>query len=204
MKKLIIIMALTAFMSYLSSGQDFNKEMEAFTRSYSYEKEGKYTEAVKEIRNVYDENSYEANIRMGWLTYNAGSYLESVSYYEKAINLKPFALEPRFGIISPASATGNWTLVETQYTKILSVDPMNTKANYWTGMIFYNREQYDLAVKYFEKVANLYPFDYDSTIMYAWTNFKLNNLREAKVLFQKALLIRPGDESALQGLGLIQ
>ena len=51
--------------------------------------------------------------------------------------------------------------------------------------------------------VNLYPFDYDSVIMLAWTNFQLNKFREAKVLFNKSLLIRPGDESALEGLGLM-
>jgi len=40
--------------------------------------------------------------------------------------------------------------------------------------------------------------------MLAWTNFKLGKFREAKVLFSKALLIQPGDESALEGLGLIK
>jgi len=40
--------------------------------------------------------------------------------------------------------------------------------------------------------------------MLAWTNFKLGKLREAKVLFQKALLISPDDESATEGLNLIK
>jgi hypothetical protein len=38
----------------------------------------------------------------------------------------------------------------------------------------------------------------------AWTNFKLEKQREAKVLFQKALLIRPVDESANEGLELLK
>jgi hypothetical protein len=52
--------------------------------------------------------------------------------------------------------------------------------------------------------VNLYPFDYDGTIMFAWTNLKILKLREAKLLFQKALLIKPGDSSALEGLASIQ
>ncbi len=202
-RKLIVAVLLFGISGF-ARAQDPDAVREAFSRSYSLENELNYTEAAGQLRGIYDEKSYEINIRLGWLTYKQGSYLESMSYYDKAINLKPFAIEPRFGIINPASAVGNWTLVEAQYAAILSVDPMNTQALYWTGMIFYKREQYDQAVKYFEKIANLYPFDYDATIMYAWTNFKLNNLREAKVLFQKALIIRPDDASATEGLGLIQ
>ena len=56
----------------------------------------------------------------------------------------------------------------------------------------------------FEKVVNLYPFDYDSIHMLAWTKFKLGQLGEAKQLFAKALRIRPGDESATEGYNLIK
>ena len=37
-------------------------------------------------------------------------------------------------------------------------------------------------------------------ILYAWTEFKLGKLREAQVLFNKVLLMRPKDTSALEGL----
>ena len=204
MKKIIFIIMMMVYLAGTSAGQDFTALSEAFKRSYSYENESKFTEAAGELKKVYDATSYEINIRLGWLTYKDSSYIESMEYYQKAIDLKPFAIEPRFGYVSPASAAGNWNQVEEQYTKILSVDPMNSKANYWLGVILYNREQFDTALKYFEKVTNLYPYDYDCTIMYAWTNFKLGKLREAKVLFQKALLITPGDASALEGLSLIQ
>lgn len=203
-KKVILLVTTLAYFAGNSAGQDFNAISDAFKQSYSYEDESKYTEASAELKKVYDPNSYEINLRLGWLTYKAGSHIESMEYYQKAIDLKPFAVEPRLGFVMPAAAAGNYNQVEEQYNKILSVDPMNVKANYWLGVIFYNREQFDIAVKYFEKVTNLYPYDYDCTIMYAWTNYKLGNLREAKVLFQKVLFIRPGDTSALEGLGLIQ
>jgi len=204
MKKIIALTILAFLVWRNSSGQEFIVLQEAFSRCYSYEKEGKYTEAISELSKIYDENSYEINLRLGWLTYNAGSYLESIDFYKKAIVLKPYAIEPRYGLISPAVAVGNYNLVEEQYLKILTIDPLNSKANYWMGVIYYNREQYDIALKYLEKVVNLYPFDYDSTIMFAWTHYKMGNLREAKLMFQQALLINPGDDSAQQGLSQIQ
>ncbi len=39
--------------------------------------------------------------------------------------------------------------------------------------------------------------------MLAWSYFKLNNFREAKVLFQKALLHTPTGTSAMEGLELL-
>ena len=45
-------------------------------------------------------------------------------------------------------------------------------------------------------VVNLYPFDYDGLTMLGWSYYRLNNMREARVLFQKALLHTPAGSSA--------
>jgi tetratricopeptide (TPR) repeat protein len=184
--------------------QDSLTLQDAFARSYTYENGRNYSQAVAVLKAAYDANSYECNVRLGWLEYLAGQQTESISYYQKAINLKPLALEPCFGLVLPASAVGNLKMAEEQYLKILQIDPMNTKANYYLGQLFYGKEDFENARKYFEKVVNLYPFDYDSVIALAWTHYKLGNFREAKVLFGKALLIRPGDQSASEGLKLIK
>jgi len=204
MKKKIIYVLFAILLQNNIKGQDFQTVSKAFQQSYNYEADKNYTQAANELIKVYNADSYDINLRLGWLNFKAGSLDESMKYYQNAIALKPYAIEPRIGFTYPASAVGNWNQVEEQYKKILEVDQMNTVANYYLGLMYYNREQYDVALKYFELVVNLYPFDYDSVIMYAWTKFKMQNLREAKVLFQKALLIRPGDSSALEGLTLIQ
>ncbi|RLD48136.1 MAG: hypothetical protein DRI94_12985, partial [Bacteroidetes bacterium] len=64
-----------------------------FKKSYELEKNGKYIEAIEKIKTVYDENSYEINLRLGWLAYSAGSFTESISYYNKAIELMPLSIE---------------------------------------------------------------------------------------------------------------
>ena len=204
MKKRLVYLLLAFLLQNTLTGQEFLTVKKAFEQSYTYETGGKYAEAAIEILKVYQADSYDINVRLGWLKFKAGSIDESMNYYQKAIALKPYAIEPKLGFTYPASAAGNWNQVEEQYKNILTIDPMNTAANYYLGLIYYNRAQYDLAIKYFEKVVNLYPFDYNSVIMFAWTNYQMQNLREAKVLFQKALLIRPNDSSALEGLGLIQ
>jgi tetratricopeptide (TPR) repeat protein len=205
MKKITfsIIIAL-AFFTITLNGQDSNILSKAFDSSYIYENKGSYEKAARFLEQQYNADSYEMNLRLGWLTYLAGNQTQSMDYYDKAILLAPYAIEPRLGYVLPLTALGNWNEVLVQYNKILEVDPMNTYVNYKVGMIYYYREQYDVALSYFEKVANLYPFDYDSNIMYAWTSYRLGMLREAKVLFQKVLLMKPNDDSALQGLGMIK
>jgi tetratricopeptide (TPR) repeat protein len=68
----------------------------------------------------------------------------------------------------------------------------------------YNKKNYKAAYSYLSKNINLYPFDYDNLILFAWTNFQLGKLREAKVLFNKVLLNKPSDSSAKEGLALIK
>lgn len=190
--------------SGLAMAQDFDKQYKAFEKSYQLETSGDYATAIKELQAVYHAEDYETNLRLGWLIYSSGRFTEALPYYQKCIEIRPLSIEARFGYVNPAAALGNWSQVEARYDEILKADPMNTLANYRMGMILYGREDYSGALKYFTRVLNLYPFDYDTTIIAAWTQFKLGKLREAKIMFQKTLLIKPNDSSALQGLALIK
>jgi len=176
----------------------------AFEESYNLEKEGEYKQAIEKIKTVYSADNYEINLRLGWLNYYAGFFTESTTYYQKAISLMPYSIEAKFGLINPLAALGNWNIVIKTYEKILQLDPMNSTANYRLGSIYYGKKEYNNAYKYYEKVANSYPFDYDGTLMFAWTNYFLGKPREARILFNKVLLISPNDESAIEGLSLIK
>jgi tetratricopeptide (TPR) repeat protein len=184
----------------VTKGQEPADIQQAFQASYLMEEEGNYQVAISELEKVYQGGSYEINLRLGWLHYLAGLFPESVEYYEKCIRLKPLSIEARLGIALPLSSLGNWTQVEKVYQEILEIDPESSLVNYRMGLIHYNREDYQQAFWYFEKVVNHYPFDYDSVIMLGWSAYQLGKTREAKVLFQKALLIRPNDDSAREGL----
>ena len=71
-------------------------------------------------------------------------------------------------------------------------------------MIQYNRKNYDVASKYFERVVGLFPFDYSSTLMLGWCDLNLGKTAEAKNLFNKTLMIMPDDVSATEGLSKIK
>ena len=196
---LLLILALPTF-----AQTDYPAQQAAFSKSYAYESRGNFTDAITTMKGIYQEDSYEINLRLGWVTYLAGQFTESSAYYQKAIKLKPYAIEAKIGFANPASALGNWDQIITQYNDILAIDPQNTLINYRMGSILYGRKDYAKAEKYLEKVVNLYPLDYDSMVLYAWTEYRLGKLREAQVLFNKALLMRPKDASATEGLGLIK
>lgn len=202
MKK--IFLPVIASVAILSVNAQTDKISAAFTLSYQLETTADYSNAIKSLKEVYDEKSYEINLRLGWLHYENGLFTESLAYYQKSTDLMPYSVEAKLGYVYPASALGNWDKVIAQYNNILAVDPQNTTVNYRLGNIYYGKKEYQNAYKNFEKVVNLYPFGYDALIMYAWSNYQIGKIREAKVLFGKVLLISPNDKSALEGLSLIK
>jgi tetratricopeptide (TPR) repeat protein len=176
----------------------------AFSSSYASESKKDYVQSIHALKAVYSEKSYEINLRLGWLHYNAALYLEGQNYYAEAIKLRPNSIEAKMGYVLPASALGNWDNVLAQYMDILKIDAQNSVVNYRVGMIYYNRKDYTNAEKYFDKVVTIYPFSYDGVIMLALAKLKLKKTVDAKVLFNNALLLSPGDVLAKEGLSLIE
>ncbi len=203
MSRLALFLILALLVSLESNAQDADKKIKAFRESYALESTGELQKSIEALRSVYDEKSYEINLRLGWLTYLSGSFIESISYYNRSISLMPYAIEPRLGIVNPLAAMGNWDQVMGHYRKILDTDPNNSLVNYRMGVIYYNREDYVTSHQHLERVVNLYPFDIDGLLMLAWCKYRLRQHREARILFQRALMHTPDNASAREGLSLV-
>lgn len=204
LKKIIFTVMVYAIAGQVNYAQEFTKKMDAFQKSYTEEAKKEYPAAINSLKSVYDEKSYEINLRLGWLNYLAGNHNESKTYYTRAVWLMPYAVEAKMGLVYPLAALGNMSEVIAQYEKILEITPNYSIALFRLGLIYYEKGDYDKALNYFDKVVNMWPFDYDALVMLGWTYFRLNNVREARVLFQKALLHTPDGKSALEGLSLLK
>lgn len=198
------LVAFFLFLSMQSFAQDSKALQTAFSKSYAYEAKYQYDEAIKVIREQYNEKNYPTQLRLGWLNYLNKNYTASINYYQKASALMPAAAEPLWGMVSPQAALEKWGDVEKTYLAIVKLEPKSATAHYKLGMIYYYRKNYSSAKKYFDISLNLYPMDYDSLLMSAWTNYFLGNTNEAKILFNRVLLIYQSDSSALEGLSLIK
>ena len=95
-----------------------------------------------------------------------------------------------------------WSTLSGVYQKILKLDPKNTTANYRLGLSAYYSKDYITAKKYFDVVLGLYPMDYNALLMNGWTNYFIGKKTEAKILFNKVLMVAPTDSSAKEGLAL--
>lgn len=200
----ITFFVFVAFIFSLSAQNGQLALEEAFSKSYVQEKKGDFSASMDEIKKVYSESSYEMNLRLGWLNYNAGLFDESIIFYSRAQKLKPYSEESKFGLILPKAALGKWDEVIQVYNNILEINPNNTVALYRLGLVYYGRKDYKNAYPLFKKVVDLYPFGYDGLLMLGWTSYFMGNNNEAKVIFNKVKLYSPNDESANEGLQLIK
>ncbi len=199
MKTLFPFLLLLTIVSGVQS-QDIVSLQEIFRASYAAEADSNFDKSINALKVQYDESSYLMNVRLGWLYYLNGDYYESINYYRKAITVMPYAAEAKLGIALPMSMLGNWEDIIGIYEEILTIDPQNAITNYRLGLIYYIRQNYEKALPYVQRVANMYPYDYYSVVLLGWINLQIGKTREARVLFEKALQIIPGDPSAQEGL----
>lgn len=171
----------------------------AFSKSYVFEYNSEYSKAIAVLTELNSE-SYQVNLRLGWLYYLQKDYVKSEAHYRKAVNSEPSSVEARFGLVLPMSALGNWNNVLAVYLEVLKLDPNNSIANYRTASIFYTRKDYVNATAYIVKVIRLYPFDYDSNLLYGQILQAQNKTAEAKKHFEKALQYNPQSKEAAEGL----
>ena len=199
-KSIYHLIALLLLLAGPVRTQSWEDQRQAFKNSYQFEANSNLVGAVTALEAVYREDSYELNLRLGWLQYLRGEYPQSANLYRRAIDLMPYAIEAKFGLAMPLAALGNWDEVVGLYQEILRIDPKNSVANYRLGAIYYERKQYEAAFQQVELVVNLYPFDYDSVVLFGWINLQMGRSSKAKALFHKALLIMPEGELATLGL----
>jgi tetratricopeptide (TPR) repeat protein len=202
--KQTIIAATLAMATYSATAQNEVALQKAFSDSYTQEYYKKYTDAITTITKVNSDDNYETNLRLGWLFYVNKNYAQSQVHYQKAVEVKPYSVEAKLGLVKPLSVTESWDKVLQQYEDVLKIDAQNYTANYWLGVIYYNRKKYEPCIKLFEKLVNLYPFDYDANHMLAWSYINSGRNNDAKILFNKALLIKPADASSLAGLAKLK
>lgn len=203
MKQLICICLFVFAQTGFLKAQD-SLVQHSFASSYAQEKAENYAGAINAIKRFYSDSSYEMNVRFGYLHYLSGKHKEAVAYYTRAINLKPYAIEAKFGFTLPAGELSMWDDIAKQYKDILKIEPRNSYFNYKLGYIYYMQKKYSDALTHFKITSDLYPFDYSSVLMTGWAHYRLGNLKEAKAYFLRTLIISPFDKSATEGLSMIK
>lgn len=200
--KTIFLAVLITVSAHFTNAQ--NETVNAFSSSYKFESFKQYNKAIEALNTVYSVNSYEINIRLGWLNYLQGEYTQSEKYYKQALTITPKSIEGLLGLTFPQAAMLNWTSLSATYLKVLKLDPMNKTANFRLGQILFGKNEFKKAENHLAKICSAYPFDYDANVLMAEIQTKQGNISEAKAYYQKALLYNPDSILILKALVQLQ
>ena len=193
MKQVLLLFAGIAITGTAAAQALSEHGLAAFSNSYSAEAGKDYSKAISALQPVYNENFYEVNLRLGWLSYENKDYDGATKYYRQAVKLRPASIEALFGLVNPDAALKNWAEVFTSYQKILTLDPQNSLANYRIALMYYYRKEFAAAEKCLQKVVDHYPFDYDSILLMAQVKLAQGKLAESKSYYQRALIYNPSN-----------
>jgi len=169
-------------------------QSKAFTESYTFEYNKDYGNAISALDKVYKVDSYEINLRLGWLTYLNGDYPKSQAFYKTAIKLQPKSIEAKLGYVYPTSAMQNWEDIIKTYNDILAIDASNYTVNYRMSVIYFLRKDFGKANLYAKKVKSLYPFDYKINLLLGKISIGLGKINTAKTYLNSALLYSPSSK----------
>lgn len=200
MKKLFLVILLFQGANLFAQ----TKAADAYAASYAAEAKGDYAAAISSMAGTGGAGDYPSQLRLGWLHYLAGDQTQSANLYANAIKLKPKSIEARLGYAYPLAALKHWDKLAAVYEEILRISPNNNTALYRLGYLHYTLGNFEKARVSLAALAEIYPFDYSGTILLGWTELKLGKYNEARALFNRTLLIKPGDSSALEGLKLLE
>lgn len=206
-KSILIFMMFLLQFTLLGQNNSFDEKIIAFKNSYEQESNGKYEQSITPLMKIYDKysNDYLINLRLGWLNYLNKDYDTSKKYYNRAIKISGNkSIEAYLGSTYPLSAKNEWEAIKQIYNKVIDMDRNNYTANLRLGQIYLNQKNYLNAKVYLSKVHELYPSDYESNLSLAWTLYYLGDKSTARELFITVLTLNPGDESALEGMKLVE
>jgi len=203
MIKNVVVGAVFLFGSYKSFAQQNDSDLRAaFKRSYESEAAVKYAKAIEELTPYATLNSYEVQLRLGWLNYLNIKYAQAAVNYKKCIELAPKSIQARMGYVYTLASLEKWNEVVDQYKEIIKIDPSSAKANYSLALIYFNRAEYSTALSYINTYVSLYPFDFDGVNLAGWIKYNLGKKDEAVPFFKKALLLNPSLKTYDAVLGL--
>jgi tetratricopeptide (TPR) repeat protein len=199
-----VVLLLFTCSVFMSQAQEKTLLQSSFIKSFTLESVANYSEAAEALLTEYNVESYETNLRLGWLYYKAADFKSSDKYYTIAMGLMPYAVEAKLGATLPRAELNDWDAVLQLYKEVLSIDKKNNVALYNAGLIYYNRSSFGEAYELFKELNNLYPTDYSALLMHGWSALKVGKTRESKVLFTSLLLLYPSDTSAQEARELLK
>ncbi|MBR2525624.1 tetratricopeptide repeat protein [bacterium] len=122
-------------------------------------------------------------------------YGEALGSYITATEINPELVDIYGKIGYIYGKLKKYTLAKSYLNKGLNMDIKNPVINYYYGIVCFDMENYNQALKYYKRAEKLKYYDkYDINFKIGETNEKLGDLVKAREAYARALSARPNDK----------
>ena len=173
-----------------SSKEDYLNKGDSFYNDQNYSKAIDYYEKALKIEPEFSTymkigHSYgQIRFLVGW----------AEKYYKKAIEIEPNSSEAHFFLGYSQRNVHNEEPIQ-EYLKSIELDPNCTNTYRYFGELYYASQNYDLAIKYWEKALELYPDFKEIFCSLAMSYDEENDPEKAIEFYKKSIQVN--DDSLL-------
>ncbi len=158
-------------------------------QAYSYERLGRYADAVKAYRKLIDQNVTDrgVNLALGRALLLSGEPDQAITEFESVLRTKNDDLQARNNLAAAYLKKGD-SATSLRYVKeVLAVQPKNVPAIVNLGLIYLAQNKLPLALLMFQKAINFEPNNARAHNNLGLTYFQLEQVPSAVVEFEKAI-----------------
>jgi len=124
-----------------------------------------------------------------------GFFFLIIALFSTLVSYNRLQSEKKMKLVKEAMLANQWNVVientQALETIFYTMDPTTIPISWYTGVAFFNLNQFQTAIPYFEKAYRTNPYNVNVLSNYAACYTKLNAFQKATVLYNKALLISP-------------
>lgn len=169
--------------------------------SVAAERQGALDEGVRKAAAYLAAGGeeYLAAMRAGWLNYQKKDWPAASTAYRRAAQLRATSLSPRLGLLNVAQGMGDTKATAKAAEGVLQVEPTNYRALTALAAIEWENKDYRKSLSYYQRLETLYPEDPDALSGAGWCLLYCGRKRDAKICFERLLLIKPDQKYAKEG-----
>lgn len=168
---------------------------ELVEKSYEYENSGDYQQALTNmfaVTHLAPSDAYY-NLRTAWLYYTLYNYTDALKYYTASYNIDQ-NFESLEGIVVCNYMLGNWDDTIEFANKALQITPKSFLTLAKIAYSYYAKEDWANASLYYSKSCEIYSYNISCLGYYLSSLVKNNQLKEAKIIFQKLKKLNPSND----------
>ena len=189
--KTLTIIICTIFVINYAAALDGTVEYNAVNIDYSILSAKKYAQLGDDFLKTAEEKKNNTKEKQLFFYGEAlGSYITATEIYPEYVDLYG-----KIGYIY--GKLGKYGLAKSYLNKGLNMDLKNPVVNYYFGIVCFDMENYNEAIKYYKAAERLkYSDKYNINFKIGETNEKLGDLVKAREAYVRALNAKPNDKEA--------